>query len=214
MKKQILTILFLLFNLSIFAQTDSVFVWENYLPKSEVDSIVVLSTDTFEVKRSHEIIKMAMKEVKAKRKREKKIRDKRRLIEQSLKLHNEKAQRMLVYGKFDLNDYQEYVNHYEKQYSITDSSEIKRFVSLFYEKDDCTEVEQLMCIPAFREIVIFFKDGNPFFAMKICFGCHKIATTSPRDLECFKSSEAFENVIKEWERREWLKHRKKKYGRY
>ena len=71
-----------------------------------------------------------------------------------------------------------------------------------------------MCLPIFIEIVIFFKDGKPFFAMKICFDCNKIATTSPRDLECFKSSEAFENVIKEWERKGWLKHRKKKFGRY
>lgn len=210
MKKSLFLFLFLILNNLAFAQTDSVFVWKNYLPKSEVDSIVILSTDTFEVKRNYEITKMAMQQVKGKRKREEKIRQKRILIEQSLKPHNEKAERMLVYGKFDLNNYQEYVNHYEKQYSITDSTDIKKFVSLFYERNDCVEVEYSSCAIKFREIVIFFKDGKPFFAMKICFGCYKIATTSPRDLECFKISDSFDDVIKEWEKRGWLQHRKKK----
>ncbi|WP_338763701.1 hypothetical protein WAF17_20255 [Bernardetia sp. ABR2-2B] len=114
--------------------------------------------------------------------------------------HQRKVNDLLNSYHFDLDDYQGYVNHYEKQYSITDSTEIKEFVSLFYERNDCTEIEQISCIPIFREVVIFFKDGKPFFAMKICFGCNKIATTSPRDLECFKSSDSFENIIREWKK--------------
>ncbi len=214
MKKSLFLLLFLFLNTLVFAQTDSVFVWQNYLPKSVVDSIVILSTDTFEVKRSSELYKIASQQVKGEKDRKERIKSEMIKLDWSLRSHNDKAQKMLNWGKFDLNDYQEYVNYYEKQYSITDSTDIKNIVSLFYERNDCEEVEQIFCIPIFREIVIFFKDEKPFFAMKICFGCNKIATTSPRDLECFKSSDSFENVIKEWEKRGWLKNRKKKYGRY
>ena len=42
MKKYLLIPIFLLLNNLAFAQTDSTFVWGNYLPKSEVDSILIL----------------------------------------------------------------------------------------------------------------------------------------------------------------------------
>lgn len=212
MKNLLLTLLFLMFNNLVFAQTDSVFVWENYLPKSEVDSILILSTDTLEiVKEGKGFFENLYKNIKGSKKKRQKIISQRW---EGYQAHKKKINTMLTYGKFNLNNYQEYVNHYEKQYSITDSTDIKNIVSLFYERNDCTEVEQLFCIAKFREIVIFFKDGKPFFAMKICFGCKSIATTSPRDLECFKSSDSFENVIREWEKRGWLKNRKKFAGRY
>lgn len=50
--------------------------------------------------------------------------------------------------------------------------------------------------------------------MKICFGCKYIATTFPRDLDGFKSSDSFENIIREWVKRGWLKNRKKFAARY
>ncbi|WP_291726217.1 hypothetical protein [Bernardetia sp.] len=209
MKKYILLFAFLVFNNLAFAQSDSVFVWENYLPQSEVDSIVVLSTDTLEILDNDDFVFNPPKKRLSKKKKSKLISQKWLEFQE----YKERRNDLIMSYEFDLNNYQEYVSHYEKQYSIIDSGEIKRFTSLFFETN-CEEYEQVMCLPIFREIVIFFKDGNPFFAMKICFGCNKIATTSPRDLECFKSSDAFENVIKEWERRGWLKKRKKKFGRY
>ncbi len=212
MKKSLFLLLFLILNNLAFAQTDSVFVWENYLPKSEVDSIVILSTDTLEiVKEGRDFFENLYKNIKGSKKKRQKIRTQRW---EAYLAHKKKINTMLTYGRFDLNNYQEYVDIYEKQYSITDSTDIKNIVSLFYERNDCVEVVQIMCIPKFREIVIFFKDGKPFFAMKICFGCTHIATTSPRDLQCFKSSDSFDDVIREWEKRGWLKNRKKFAGRY
>ena len=111
MKKYVLLFAFLAFNNLAFAQSDSVFVWENYLPQSEVDSIVVLSTDTLEILDNGDFVFKPPQKKLSKKKGSKLLSQKWLEFQQDKERRND----LIMSYNFDLNNYQEYVDYYEKQ---------------------------------------------------------------------------------------------------
>ena len=138
------------------------FKWSDYLVENEVDSIVVFKTykgGTYQItkKDSFNLSKIELEDIA---------------------VLNRKISSCFYDHDFPLNDYSDYEELYEVQKIFTKELKIKELVQLF-PKVDCANMSVMVtrCPPSYRDVVVFYKDKNPFFALKICFGCTYFSST-------------------------------------
>ena len=118
---------------------------------------------------------------------------------EKVNLLNRKIRAALDTSAFPLNNYRDYFEIYETQKSISEESEIRKLLELFPVLNCGSLPSQSRCSPIYRDCMIFFKHGRPFFALKICFSCsHVVSTPDTHEARCLAEKSTLTNIMHEW----------------
>jgi hypothetical protein len=175
-------ILFLIFYFTITNTFSQDFAWKSYFPSQPVDSILFLSTNK--------------KGIKAITKRDSLKLTKNEISE--IHLLNQKIERCFKEKNIPLVSYDEYLEVYEIQRTISNLEEIKKIVLLF-PLQNCESFPQFRCEPIYRDCVIFFHKKVPIAALKICFTCiHYQSTPLLEEVKCLGNNTFHQKIVEKW----------------
>jgi hypothetical protein len=78
----------------------------------------------------------------------------------------------LMGSEADPRSNKDLINRFYKDTSFSDVKTMAELYAKFPVAEKDEEVKRYMCSPIYRDIIIYYKNGTPFSAVKICFSCN------------------------------------------